>query len=101
MLDTLQKESWQALLNQRFESQISASATGTETIRFELIEVDGLGEKPGAQREPYSLVFRGPATPVLEQGIVPLIHPKLGEIDLFLVPIGPDAQGMCYEAVFT
>lgn len=96
MLDTLQKESWQALLNQTFDG-----STETGPIRFELVEVTGMGIKPGAKREPYSLVFRGPANPVLKQGIVPLQHTQLGDIDIFLVPIGPDSQGMCYEAVFT
>jgi hypothetical protein len=38
--------------------------------------------------------------PVLPQGIQRLSHAELGELDLFLVPIGPDAQGMRYEAAF-
>jgi len=96
MLDTLHKDSWQALLNQRFEY-----STTPEPIYFELIEVAGMGEKPDAQREPYSLLFRGPEQPVLEQSIVALKHEQLGELSIFLVPIGSDAQGMRYEAVFT
>jgi uncharacterized protein DUF6916 len=27
-------------------------------------------------------------------------HEELGALDVFLVPIGPDQAGMCYEAVF-
>ena len=34
-------------------------------------------------------------------GSVEAVSPTRGPIDLFLVPVGPDAQGgVCYEAVF-
>jgi hypothetical protein len=73
---------------------------------------DGLGESElidvdepepagaGALRAPFSLVFRGPLEPLLPQGIHRLEHDALGELDLFLVPIGPDEAGTRYEAVF-
>ena len=68
---------------------------------WELIEVTDLGDaSPGGARAPFSLVFRGPLEPVLPQGIRRLEHAGLGELDLFLVPIGPDEVGMRYEAVF-
>jgi hypothetical protein len=34
------------------------------------------------------------------QQIYQVEHPTLGSFELFLVPVGPDEQGMCYEAVF-
>jgi hypothetical protein len=46
-------------------------------------------------------VFRGPAEVVLPQKIYPLEHEALGKLEIFLVPIGPDEAGMCYEAVFS
>jgi hypothetical protein len=46
-------------------------------------------------------MFRGPTGPILPQRIYRLRHPVMGELDLFLVPIGPDGEGMRYEAVFT
>ena len=55
---------------------------------------------PNGRRTPFSLVFRGPAGGALPQRIYRLEHPELGSLDVFLVPIGPDAGGMCYEAVF-
>jgi len=54
----------------------------------------------GQQRRQFSVVFRLPAEPVLAQGIQRLVHPEMGALDLFLVPIGPDAEGMRYEAAF-
>ena len=61
------------------------------------------GQHAAAQerRAPFSIVFRGPATPILPQRIYRLEHPALGTFDLFLVPIGPDECGMRYEAIFT
>jgi hypothetical protein len=52
-------------------------------------------------RTPFSLVFRSPPGAPMPQRIYRLQHEELGDIELFLVPIGPDADGMCYEAVFS
>lgn len=46
--------------------------------------------------EPFSLLFEGPGDLVLEQQIYRLEHPDLGELDLFLVTVGPGK----IEAVF-
>ncbi len=80
----------------------------TAFAELELAEVNGPAEvTSGALRAPFSVVFRGPLTPVLPQAIYPLTHDQLGPLDLFLVPVGPEAaaapQGpsmMRYEAVF-
>lgn len=52
-------------------------------------------------RPPFSIIFRGPPGPLISQGIHRLEHTGIGTFDLFLVPIGPDADGMRYEAVFS
>lgn len=54
---------------------------------------------PGG-RAGFSLVFESEGGPVLPQRIYRLEHPSLGVTDLFLVPLGPGAAGMRYEAVF-
>lgn len=51
-------------------------------------------------RTPFSLVFEGPAEPVAGQATYRLEHPELGALDVFVVPIGADADGAGYEAVF-
>jgi hypothetical protein len=59
------------------------------------------GQGPdGQERMQFSLVFRGPAAQALPQSTYPITHAELGELELFLVPLGPDAEGMRYEAVF-
>ena len=71
---------------------------------FELVEAAPLAAgtaPPGAFRAPFRLIFRGPREAFFSQGILALEHAELGRLEIFLVPIGPDAQGMRYEAIFT
>lgn len=71
-------------------------------VQVRLSEANSLGEGPTAElRAPFSLVFRGPAQPALEQRIHRVDHPSLGPMEIFLVPLGPDESGeACYQAVF-
>jgi hypothetical protein len=47
----------------------------------------------------FRLEWRGPAEPVLDQAIYRF---RRGEqsFDMFIVPVGRDAQGTLYEAIF-
>ena len=73
----------------------------------ELIEARELSD-PGrstaggpGRRTPFSLLFRTKPGGVLPQRIYQVEHDEMGAFDIFLVPVGPDAVGMVYEAVFT
>ena len=54
----------------------------------------------GIRLEPFALVFRGPRDRLLAQGTRTLEHPRLGALEIFLVPIQPGPDGPRYEAVF-
>jgi hypothetical protein len=71
-------------------------------VELELIEAKALPVRPGAPREPFSLIFRGPSGVPLEQTIYRLSHDELGELDLFLVPLGSegDPEGLHYQSLF-
>jgi hypothetical protein len=69
-----------------------------ENYELELAEVS---DHSNAQLNQFSLIFTGIPSPWLSQGMYKLDHPKVGEFELFLVPIGPDAAGMHYQAVFS
>ncbi len=75
-------------------------------IKAELISVTNLGHRPtakkgAARQSTFSIVLRGPQSDTyLPQHIYTVEHSKLGKHKIFLVPIGPDEQGMRYEAVF-
>jgi hypothetical protein len=80
-------------------------APAGEELALTLVEVT-TGPEPGGtgpegtSRQQFSLVFRGPRQPVLDQAIHELRHATMTGLDLFLVPLGPDGDGMRYEAAF-
>ena len=47
--------------------------------------------------EQYSMLFIGPMDPVMSQGIYRFRHDVIGEIPLFMVPVGRDEEGTQYE----
>lgn len=76
------------------------AAAAPPPIPLELVAVNAGHPRPGAARRSFALVFRGPRGLRLMQRIYHLHHDEMGAMDLFLVPINPDAQGPLYEAVF-
>lgn len=97
MPEVLTAERFASHLHETFLIRLDASMV--ETV---LTRVDRLPVRPGAPtaRAPFALVFRGPREPALPQRIHRREHPILGALDVFLVPVGPDGIGPCYEAVF-
>ena len=83
------------------EFSVGLEAGGGDPV-LRLLEVSPLPSWPGAPRaDPFSLVFAGRRGIALAQGIYSVSHPGLGSLDLFLVPIAPDATGdPLYESVF-
>lgn len=67
-------------------------------LELEMAEVT---DRSNAQIEQFSVIFNGPATPWLQQGTYSLLHAGMGEVNLFLVPLGPRDGQMFYEAVFS
>jgi hypothetical protein len=55
---------------------------------------------PGMMREPFSLIFRSSMQIVLPQRMYTLTHPAMGQIDMFMVPIGRDVRGVVYQAIY-
>ncbi len=55
---------------------------------------------PGMVREPFSLIFRSGSPVVLPQRIYPFTHAELGRLEIFIVPVAREPQGIVYEAVF-
>jgi hypothetical protein len=49
---------------------------------------------------PFTLTLATPLEWRFPQGVYTLEHPRLGALALFMVPIGPCAEGMRFEIVF-
>jgi hypothetical protein len=92
MLDTLTVDDFRALQGDRFR----IVPDGAPAFEVELVEVTEIPREPGG-RAPFSLVFRGGPNPPLAQRIFRIEHDKLGELELFLVPVAVDQ----YQAVFS
>ena len=69
--------------------------------RLSEVSVWGHEEAKTRQRHPFSLIFHARPDAVIPQAIYRIENAGLEPFEAFLVPIGPDAGGMRYEAVFT
>lgn len=63
--------------------------------------LDAFQPLPGSQRQggAFRLEFVGPLNPALGQGVFPFLI-GTDQYNIFIVPIGREARGMRYEAVF-
>ena len=107
MLEKLSAADFQPYLNDTFLILLPEMEPWPATL-VTITEMDGL--RGGYTREEttihaFSLVFRSEETTrYLGQNTYTIEHPQMGQLPIFLVPIGPDPradhQGIRYEAVF-
>lgn len=90
-------EDFNACLSQPFTLEHNGAS-----YALELISVDKLnGAATIDGREAFAIVFRADNGLLLDQQIYRMHHETLGDLELFIVPIGPDDKGSRYEAVFS
>src|SRR5437899_3514487 len=82
----------------QLHTQFTVRQGNEPPVLLELIEVKEPTSPPGI--ELFTLLFRGPNAPRLEQKIHDFEHAKLGAFGLFITAISGDDQGISYEAVF-
>ena len=69
-----------------------------------VIDLSLVGSEPGvstADYENFSLLFRAPLDTPPVQNMYRLENERLGSMDIFLVPIKKDDEGLYFEAVFS
>ena len=94
MLDKLKKSSFDPHVQSKFEIH----PEGMDKVEVELVEVT---EKNTEIMESFSVIFRGAKDKEFGQGTYKVKHPKMGEFDLFMVPIVYGKRdGIYYQAVF-
>lgn len=91
---SLTHEAFSQQLNTKFQVHLD----GNTSLELDLIEVSELKVHP--QQEEFTILFRGPLSALLSQGLGNFTHEQMGEFELFIVPIRQDHQGFYYEAVF-
>jgi hypothetical protein len=65
------------------------------------LELNEVSDRSNERIEQFSLLFNAPESPMMPQGTYALAHAQMGEVLLFMVPLGPRNGDMVYQAVFT
>lgn len=98
----------QTLKRSTFEPHVNGTfVLHVEALRPTEVKLASVRDLPGAAgaalQDPegqFSLLFRGPRQPAIDQGTYRLEHPAVGSFVLFLVPVGESADARHYEAIF-
>ena len=93
---------------EQFARQVNTSfflRAGSKTVKLLLVEASVFSaatpDSEDAGNEKFSLLFRGPAQPPLEQDTYLFDHPRIVRLSIFIVPIGClDTTHCYYEAIF-
>jgi hypothetical protein len=95
MIELLHKSDFEPYVNETFTVH-SQLVGDQDVILAELTEKNYPGQ------ECFSVIFRGPKQPVMQQMTYTLTHPKMGDIEMFMVPVHyPTKQdGIYYQSVF-
>ena len=94
---TLTEKEFSQHLNSTFQVKLA-----DRELPLELVEVKSYnaGENEPDGWERFSIFFTGPGDIRLPQQIYQLVHERMGEFEIFLVPISRNDKGFQYEAVF-
>ncbi len=94
MSHELHHKDFAGCLNDRFQ------VVDEYTAPFDLELIQVSEEKAAQKQRVFSVLFRGPSDKFLSQRTYKLKHHRLGEREIFLVPVGQDKEGFQYQAVF-
>jgi len=95
MTDELSLDDFLPLLGQSLAIECAG-----QRLALEVKEVLPIDSPSPRQAPPFSLTLRTRDGWRGGQGIYTLDHPVRGALEIFFVPIGPDGEGWCYQAVF-
>ncbi len=88
------KEAFEATVHSAYLMQLGPDqAVPLQLVEYKLQLLNAL-------QECFSLLFQAPVDAPNEQLLRTLQHQSLGELEIFLVPIKKNADGLFYEAVF-
>lgn len=96
-LAQIQRSTFEPIQGEEFALQGVGGECGLRLVRVNQLKGTGSG------RAPFSLLFQGPADPVYSQQNFTLSHADIGEVTLFMVPVGRDGDPVSgpvlYEAI--
>jgi hypothetical protein len=86
-------------LSAQLHTKFRLGAVADQVLELELVGVEQHGDVAG-QTGRFSAYFRGPLEHFLPQSTYQLEHEGLGGVEIFIVPVRKDGEGIYYEAVF-
>lgn len=95
MLDKIAPSVFTALIGKRLRLAWQNGET-----ELEVAQVSNLPSNTPREIAPFSLLLRSREKWQGPQGLYALHVPEVGVLELFVVPTGPDADGLCYEVIF-
>ncbi len=97
-LNTITEKDFSPLVGSRIKVRFSETAAEELT----LTQVDLTGQYSPVNRAPFTLLLTSDdRSKYYPQKIYVLEHPVIGDIPLFMVPLGPDTSGMRYQIVMS
>lgn len=84
--------------SEQLDSTFRASLDDGQVLDLHFFKLDSTISN--SIQEAFSLMFRAPVDAPPFQNMFRLEHDKLGAMDLFLVPVKKEEDGLYYEAVF-
>ena len=101
MSEILSKDDFAEHLNTKF--RVRSDVENGPEVELELAEVVEFPTLTHSRSdvERFSLFFYGPGDRYLPQRTYRLAHERMGEHDIFLVPVAQEPRGYRYEAVFS
>lgn len=97
-MDLLPIEQFAAVANETFDLQIGEAGHPLTLVEVRPLPAQNAGF--GLVRQPFSLMFRSGSPVVLPQRTYRLKNATMGTLGIFIVPVGRDAQGVTYQAIF-
>lgn len=94
----LQREDFARAERQEFDVIV-----GGVGVTMTLVSIEPFATPAGQVREAFSIIFKSGSPIVLPQGTYAMRNRSLADaraVDVFLVPIGRDPDGVRYQAVF-
>ena len=95
MLKDITHKSFESIVGETVELK-----AGDASFQAVVETVSLLRQNSGPGRQPFSVELQAHEDVSHGQQMYQLSHPGLGELNLFMVPVGPGKRGMCYEIVF-
>jgi hypothetical protein len=89
---------WKADFEVHLNDVFSVLPGSGHRIPFRL---DRVSEAQSRGTQTLSLFFYGPGDILLKQMLYTMEHDNMGQLQLFIVPVGEDEKGICYQAIMT